>query len=327
MLLKSADDKSKRLALLEDLQRSPNIDAFQKKWLHDELARFKKGIQGEKDSAHYIDNYFKDSENHVILHDLRFVVDDEVAQIDHLIINKMLGIYLLETKNYACNLIINERGEFTAEYESGGRFGIASPLEQSLRHERVLCKLLERLDIVGRTQKQPNFYHVVLLDPKAIIERPATKVFDTRNVIKSDQFPSWHKSFIDQIGVGTLFKSALNMRSMDTIKEWGEKLKRQHRPADLLALPDFMLPKKPAQPAAPAPVFSAPTPPSRPMPRPAPAKAPAASPAITPAEEPTKKLVCAHCAAKISFAEGKFCWNNSKRFGGVAYCREHQALF
>ena len=33
MLLKTADDKSKRLSLLEDLQRSTLLDAFQKKWL------------------------------------------------------------------------------------------------------------------------------------------------------------------------------------------------------------------------------------------------------------------------------------------------------
>jgi hypothetical protein len=30
---------------------------------------------------------------------------------------------------------------------------------------------------------------------------------------------------------------------MDTIKEWGEKLIRQHRRADLLTLPEFMQPK------------------------------------------------------------------------------------
>ena len=324
MLLKSADDKSTRLHLLESLQHSPTIDAFQKKWLHDELMRFKKGIQGEKESAHYIDNYFKDSENHVILHDLRFIIDDEVTQIDHLIINKILGIYLLETKNYACNLIINDRGEFTAEYETG-RFGIPSPIEQSLRHERGLCKLLERLDIVGRTQKELNFYHIVMLHPKAIIERPSDKVFDTRNVIKSDQFPSWHKNFVDKIGVGSLFKSALNMRSIDTIKEWGEKLKRQHRPDDLLKLPDFMQPQQAAKPAAPAPAFVAPTP-SRPTLPPVQAKAPApaASPAAT---APAKEPVCAHCAAKLSLGVAQYCRDNDKRFNGKLYCMGHQDLF
>jgi len=38
-----------------------------------------------------------------------------------------------------------------------------------------------------------------------------------------------------------------------------------------------------------------------------------------------RKLVCATCQAKISFPEGKFCWNQEKRFRGLQYCREHQA--
>lgn len=33
MLIKSADDKSKRLRLLEDLQNSPHLDARQREWL------------------------------------------------------------------------------------------------------------------------------------------------------------------------------------------------------------------------------------------------------------------------------------------------------
>jgi hypothetical protein len=306
MLLKSADDKSKRVVLLEELQRSKLIDQRQKKWLRDELMRLKNGIRGEQESAHYLDNYFKDGEYSVVLHDLRFVVDGDVAQIDHLVLTRGSRLYLLETKNYACNLVINEQGEFTAEYERE-RFGIPSPIEQSRRHERVLCKLLERLDIVGRTQKLPDFHHVVLLHPKVTIERPPAKVFDTSNVIKADQFPTWHKQFVESRGIGTVLMSGLNMRALDTIKEWGEKLMRQHRPVDMLTLPDFMRPKEPSSGASTASHF-----------------APSTTP---PQDEPQRRLICAKCAVKISFAEGKFCWNNASRFGGVAYCREHQALF
>jgi len=327
MLLKSADDKSKRLALLEELQQSQLLDFTQKKWLREELMRLKKGIQGERESAHYLDSYFKDGENHVVLHDLRFVVDGDVAQIDHLIFNRSAGIYLLETKNYSGNLVINEQGEFTVEYEDA-RFGIPSPIEQSLRHERVLSKLLENLDIVGRTQKQAEFHHVVMLHPKAIIQRPPSKVFDSSNVIKADQFPTWHQHYVEKMGVGTIFKSLLNMRSLDTLKEWGEKLMRQHRPADMLALPDFMRPKEPIRGGVPVAALV--------TPKPSAGAAPVAQsqgygnssvPAAKPVEEPAKRLICAHCGAKISYPEGKFCWNNAKRFGGVAYCREHQALF
>ena len=36
------------------------------------------------------------------------------------------------------------------------------------------------------------------------------------------------------------------------------------------------------------------------------------------------QFVCTTRSAKISFAEGKCCWNNEARFGGLQYCREHQ---
>jgi hypothetical protein len=325
MLLKSADEKSKRVALLEELQKSQLLDLTQKKWLREEFVRFTRGVQGERDAAHYLDNYFKDGENSVLMHDLRFEVDGEVAQIDHLIINRASQIYLLETKNFACNLVINAHGEFTAEY-GNARFGIPSPMEQSRRHERVLARLLERLDIVGRTQKLPDFNHVVMLHPKVTIKRPPANVLDTSNIIKADQFPTWYQGFADKIGVGAVFKAALNMRSLDTIREWGEKLKRQHRPADLLALPDFMHPREPVK-AAP--------PPAKPLQKvegielsrqSAGNSQPSPIAAVKPTEEPpARKLICANCGVKISYAEGKFCWNNEKRFGGLQYCREHQA--
>ena len=101
----------------------------------------------------------------------------------------------------------------------------------------------------------------------------------------------------------------------------------QHRPADLLALPDFMRPRDLTKAAIPAPSLS----PSAPkFTAPALARSQATLPAppavAAPPAEPAKRLVCARCDVKISFPEGKFCWNNAQRFGGLAYGREHQAL-
>lgn len=313
MRIKAADDKSKRVALLEDLQQSPKLDPYQKKWLQEELLRLRRGIEGEKEAAHYIDTHFRDAENHVVLHDLRISVDGEVAQIDHLIIARMFSFYLLETKNFGGNLSINEVGEFTVEYGKE-RFGIPSPLEQSRRHEAVLARLLEKLGITGRTQKRPQFHHAVLLHPRAIIHRPDAKIFDTSNVIKADQFDSWRSKMIDKIGFGTVLAGLMNLHSLDTIKEWGEMLKRQHHPADLLALPDFMKPKELSSPST-----------SNQQP---PSAQPCTAHPLTPVnEENRKRLICSTCGCKISFAEGKFCWNNPKRFGEQQYCREHQQQF
>jgi len=256
MLLKRVDDKSKRLALLEDLQRSSLLDARQKTWLREELGRLRKGLQGEQESAYFLDQYFKVGVNHVVLHDLRFAVDGDVAQIDHVVINRGTGMYLIETKNYAGDVSINAHGEFTVNY-GDDRFGVPSPIEQSHRHERILHRLLERLDIKGRDGGPLDCYHVVMFHPKAIITRPKASEFDTKNVIKADQFPSWHGKFVDkELGLGKVLKMAINVRSQDTIKEWGERLIRQHRPPNLLDLPTFMQPK--AAPVQPVPIVTRP---------------------------------------------------------------------
>jgi hypothetical protein len=317
MLLKKADDKSKRIALLEDLQKSTMLDFKQKKWLREELSRFRKGMQGEKDSAYYLDQYFKDGENHVVLHDLRFEFGGDVAQIDHLVINRLGHFYLIETKNYAGNVSINASGEFTAEYDDD-RFGVPSPIEQSRRHERILRKLLERLEITNRLGTALEFHHVVMFHPKAIITRPKSAEFDTSNVIKADQFPSWHAKFVDKtFGMGMLLRSVANMRSLVTATEWGEKLMRQHRPQNQLGLPEFMQPS--AIPVrTPAPVTAT----MPPIQVAAAAEAPPSN-----GDAGAKRLICLHCNSKISYPEGKYCWNNAVRFKGGQYCREHQALF
>lgn len=318
MLLKRADDKSKRVTLLEELHRSSALGARQKQWLREELGRLRKGIQGEADSAYYLDHLFKDSENHVVLHDLRFVVDGDTAQIDHLLISRGLGFFLLETKNYSGNVSINAHGEFTVDYD-GDRFGVPSPIEQSHRHQRVLMRLFDRLGIDTRVGDL-KFHHVVMFHPKAIIERPKASEFDTRNVIKADQFPSWREKYVDrEISGAGILSAIVNLRSFDTIKDWGEKLVRQHRPADLLNLPEFMRPKVAAKPASsPVPAASA---------APSPMRTPDVKPIEQAASASEKRLICLHCQSKISYPEGKFCWNNSARFQGGQYCREHQSLF
>lgn len=321
MLLKSADDKSKRLALLHELQASPRLGPAQKQWARDEAMRLQRGIQGERDAAYYLDSHFKDGRNHVVMHDLRFVVDGQVAQIDHLILNRLGHMFLIETKNFSGNVEVNELGEFSMQY-GRERFGIPSPLEQSRRHERVLARLLEQLDLCGRIDKRPDFHHVVMFHPKALIKRPDAKRFDTSFLIKADQFPSWHAKFADQVGTGTVLRALFNIRSLETLVEWGEKLIRQHRPADLLALPPFMSPKDmPVQTPSARPDAA------QPLPSPAPAQTPGPKAAQNTTDPGAKRLVCAQCGSKISYPEGKFCWNHPARFGGLQYCRDHQALF
>ncbi len=332
MLIKSADDKNRRIALLESLLGSPLLNTEQKAWLQREAKNVRYGVQGERDAAHYIDNHFADAPNHAVIHDLRLEHEGEVAQIDHLVIARGFTFYLLETKNFSGNLQINEFGEFSVHYGPGKAFGIPSPLEQSRRHENVLVKLLERLGITGRIHRKPDFKHVVLIHPKGSIQRPDAQKYDTSSVIKADQFASWREKHIDKdMSTLQVLGSVLNLRSADTVREWAEKIARQHRPADLLALPDFLQPRAavPRPAAPPAAAARAPVSAQRPVPVPVRAPMPAPVPPEAAAAEATekKRCICASCGAKISFAEAKFCWNNARRFGGFQYCREHQGTF
>lgn len=318
MLIKSADDLTKRRQLLKELQHSARLDGSQRSWLKDELERLDRGARGERDAAHYIDAYFKDSKNHVVLHDLRLVVDGQVAQIDHLVMARGFLFYLFETKNFNGNLQINALGEFSVRYGSGRSIGIPSPIEQSRRHEPILVKLLEQLDITGRVGRKPLFEHVVLIDPKATISRPEKGTFDTGNVIKADQIGTWHERYVDKdIGVASTIGLLLNLRSLDTLVEWGNMLTRQHRPRDPLQLPAFLQPKPDASG----------TTPTRAEPAPAPTPLTESHAAEQSPDTERKRLICATCGCKITFQEGRFCWSRADRFGGRQYCRVHQANF
>lgn len=313
MIIKKADDKTKRLNLLNELTQSDRLDARQRQWAEEELFRLKRGIEGERDAAYYINSLYKDSKNHVVLHDLRIEVEGDVAQIDHLVMTRTNRVFLFETKCFNGNLEINDHGEFTMTYAGGKRFGIPSPIEQSKRHERVLTKLLEQLDITGRTGT-PAFVHTVLLHPKAIIKRPDSKAFNTDNVIKADSIEAWREKWIEkEFGITDAFTALINVRSTDTLQEWGEKLSRQHRPVDVLALPAFMKPRAVDAPPAQSQTV-------------ADAKRQVTESA-KPDESLKRKLVCVTCHNKITFPEGKFCWSNERRFGGFQYCREHQVAF
>jgi Nuclease-related domain len=315
VLIKSADDKSKRLALYEDLQNSPLLDTLQKERLANELKRLRQGIQGEKDSAYYLDNYFKKGVNHAVIHDLRVDIAGEVAQIDHLIINRMFDIYMLETKNFSGDVSITPHGEFSVKYGSDRVYNIPSPIEQSKRHENVLRRLLDKVQISGRAGTSPQFKHVVLVDPKAAINRPDSRAFNSSMVIRADQFRPWQVKHIDKdLSIPSLIFGLLNFRTAKTLKEIAEKIARQHRPENLLALPDWLAPKATTTQIA--------------MPGLVPPPIASTFPQTVNTDETSRKrLICITCKTKITYDEGKFCWNNEKRFKGHQYCRQHQANF
>lgn len=185
MLIKDADDQAAQLEALERLAVGTGPNTRQ---AADELRRRKAGIRGEKDSAYLINFDYAQSPNWAVIHDLRLEHGDRVAQIDHLLINRWMDVYVLETKQFHAGLKITEEGEFLRWNNFRRTFeGMASPIEQNERHIQVLKDVMAGIELPTRlgVRIPPAFQSFVLVGPNARIDRP--RKFDTSRVVKADQ--------------------------------------------------------------------------------------------------------------------------------------------
>jgi hypothetical protein len=85
---------------------------------------------------------YGESRNWAIIHDLRVEFGDLVAQIDHLVINRWLDIWVCESKHFSEGVAINNHGEFTAFFNHKP-YGVPSPIEQNERHILILKRILD----------------------------------------------------------------------------------------------------------------------------------------------------------------------------------------
>ena len=230
MILKEADTKDPQLAELERYLAAPGIPAATKQHIERELKFLRAGIKGERESAYDIDFYSGASKNRIVIHDLRIEHNGRVAQIDHLILNRLLEVYVLETKHFSEGVSINEQGEFSIWFAGKPR-GIPSPLEQNERHIAVLQDVFRTLDMPTRLsiRLQPSFESLVLVSKNARVGRPDK--FDTRRVLKSDQLERWITKNIDS---GSPLMMA-KIVSIETLTSIARQLIALHRPL----IPDY----------------------------------------------------------------------------------------
>jgi hypothetical protein len=229
MLIKSADDKNLQLALLEQRSKADGSDA---KHAKGDYHKLKAGIRGENDAAYLINNdYGSSSKNWCVIHDLRLEHDGRVAQIDHLLINRWMDFYVLESKHFNSGVKINERGEFERWNEWKRSYeGMPSPLEQNERHIQVLRDILHRIELPTRLGLKitPNFYSFILVNSSARIILP--KKFDVSRVIKADQLKKYIQRDINETStIGTL-ASVAKIVSSETMENVAKQLVALHKP-------------------------------------------------------------------------------------------------
>lgn len=229
MLIKKADDKRQRLAELEAAMTQAGPAG---KHAKDAFHILKAGIKGEEESAYLIDfHYGESSRNWAVLHDLRLEHGGRVAQLDHVLINRFLEVYALETKHFNSGVKVTEEGEFLRWNDFRKKFeGMESPIEQNKRHIAVLKDVFNTMPLPERLglRMQPSFHSYVMVATRARIDRP--KKFDTSRVIKADHLKQKIDREFDGIGALQVLAKTSKLVSAETVRSLALELARQHRP-------------------------------------------------------------------------------------------------
>jgi len=236
MIIKNKDDCQDQIDYLADLLERDFSDE-KKSMIERELKCLYSGKKGEDSSAYYLDFDFKESKNWHVIHDLRIEHDGDVAQIDHLIIGRMMDIYVLESKNFNYGVSISDEGDFSYFYNNRP-FSIPSPIAQNERHIKLLDRFLTDNDFLpkrlGITLK-PKYRNIVLISPTSRLTKPKKGFYDCSSVMKGDKFL---ERFKKDMGVDTdtiveNMKSVSKVISQNNLKLFVEKLALHHKPTTI----------------------------------------------------------------------------------------------
>ncbi len=168
MVLKKMDEfKLNEIDILQKILRETE-NKKQAELIKMELNKIKKGLNGEKQTSYFIDFNIGESKNYVILHDLRLELNERTAQIDHMLISKTMGIVLVEVKNTDAVVTINDDGSMLYVFKSGKKFNMASPLEQSKRHELVVKEFLKNNNIEMEVSSTVVFLPEIIITNKKL---------------------------------------------------------------------------------------------------------------------------------------------------------------
>lgn len=329
MLIKHADDKTRDIQTLTELASRSDVTPDVRHRIEQEIRNIRSGMKGEAEAAYEMEFHYAASKNWMVIHDLRLECDGRVAQVDHLLINRFLEIYVCESKRFGEGIAINEHGEFAAFY-AGKPYGVPSPIEQNKRHMAVL-EAIFKSGLVAPPKRlgftiTPSLSGLVLVSKTARITRPKAKLVGLDQVIKNDQL----KARIDKdIDKDNNILTAAKIVGHDTLEDFARRLAAAHKPISFDWAAKFGLP-----PVAPTPAPKV-TPASQPAqvlvskpvevaePVVAPAPAPVATPTVE-GETKKSKLICHKCSDPVTYTVAKFCWFNKAKFGGNVYCMECQ---
>lgn len=313
MIIKEADDKKPAIRHLQTLLSRPDCKPDAKKRIEQEIRNIQAGARGEEEAAYEMKVHWGESKNWMVIHDLRIEYGGLVAQIDHLLINRFLEIWVCESKHFSEGIGINEHGEFAAFF-GGKPYGVPSPIEQNAKHILILKRLFDSGAVKRPTRLgfniQLDLKSLVLVSKGARISRPKAKIDGMDAIIKNDQIFKFIDKALDQSNNPLLIAKIIGQ---DTLEALARDIARLHKPIAFDWAAKFGLPEEaPAMPPA-----------AKPEPAPAAPTREVAQP-VEQGQRPKQKLACHSCGAAVGYNVAKFCWFNKPKFGGNIYCMDCQ---
>ena len=231
MIIKDKDDCQDQIDYLSDLMER-DLPANKKSLIDRELKNLYSGNKGEETSAYYLDFDLKKTKNWVLIHDLRIEHDGDVAQIDHLLIGRMMDIYVIESKNFNYGVSISDDGDFSFFYKNRP-YAIPSPIAQNERHIRLLERFLVDNDLLPKRlgiKLKPYYRNIVLISPTSRLTKPKKGIYDCSTVIKADKFIERFRKDIDNVELVKDVTGIAKIISQRSLSEFAEKLALLHKP-------------------------------------------------------------------------------------------------
>jgi len=234
MIIKNKDDCQDQIDYLSDLFERDFSDE-KKSLIERELKCLYSGKKGEDSSAYYLDFDFKKSKNWHVIHDLRIEHDGDVAQIDHLIIGRMMDVYVLESKNFNYGVSISDEGDFSYFYNNRP-FAIPSPIAQNERHIKLLDRFLTDNDLLPKRlgiTLRPKYRNIILVSPTSRLTKPKKGLYDCSSVMKGDKFLERFKKDMNTDVTVENVLSVSKVISQNNLKLFAEKLALHHQPVTI----------------------------------------------------------------------------------------------
>ena len=231
MIIKNKDNNQDSIDYLSDLLERDFSDE-KKSLIEREIKSLYSGSSDKETASCFLNVEFKQSNNWILIHDLRLDLNGEVAQIDHLLIGRAMDVFVIDSKNYTYDVLISENGDFSYFYNDSP-YPIPSPIEQNQQLIKLLDKFLIENELLPKRlgmTLNPNYKNIVLLSPKSQLTKPLKGIYDCSAVMKTDKFSERFTDGLDSDDALDDMTSIAKVVSKDSLQRFAEKIVLHHKP-------------------------------------------------------------------------------------------------